>query len=93
MSSAWKKPGSADKFKEKFEVEPHFRPDFTAGTITPWSMKVTEISSGKMTILLDGVQLFQDGQYYSVTLVFENGYWKIDNFDPISADIWNKPIK
>jgi len=93
MSSAWKKPGSADKFKEKFEAEPHFRPDFSAKFITPQCMKVVEANAGKMTIYLDGNQLFDDGQNYAVTLVFENGFWKIDTFEAISLDVWNKPIK
>ncbi|MBS1990712.1 MAG: serine/threonine protein kinase [Cyanobacteria bacterium SZAS LIN-3] len=93
MSSNWKKPGSADKFKDKFAKEPQFRPDFGPATMIPSCMKVVELSSGKMTILLDGTLLFQDSQYYSVGLVFENGFWKIDTFEPVSSDVWNKPIK
>ena len=93
MSAAWKKPGSADKFKDKFEKEPHFVDGFSAATLTPSSMKVAEASNTRMTILLDGLLLCQDGQYYSVGLVFENGSWRIDSFEQITSDIWNKPIK
>jgi hypothetical protein len=92
MSANWKKPGSADKFKEKFEHDPVFSASFNPSAISPSAFKVTELSGPRMTILLDGTLLFQ-GQFYSVNLVFENGAWKIDQFEPISADIWNKQIK
>ncbi len=93
MSAAWKKPGSADKFKDKFGREPQFRPDFKAATIVPMAMKISERSSGHLTIYLDGSLLFQDNQCYSVGLVFENGAWKIDSFEPITNDVWNKQLK
>jgi serine/threonine protein kinase len=93
MSSNWKKPGAADKFKEKFDKEPSFRQDFNPTNIQPSAMKVAEIDAHHITIYLAGNFLFKDSQCYSVNLVFENGAWKIDTFEPISADVFNKPIK
>jgi serine/threonine protein kinase len=93
MSSNWKKPGGVDKFKDKFSHEPVFRSEFSTTNFPPSAMKVAEVSATKIVINLAGPNLFQDSQCYSVTLVFENGAWKIDSFEPISPDIFNKMIK